>query len=112
MANLIPVFKSDKEMVENYRGILLLCIISKVLEKCVFLCVFSSSSRNFIIYKTALLRDAHVLLRSTFAFAKELDEKKQLDAVFLDYSKVFDSASFNCLLRELRSCKRKFAILI
>ena len=42
-----------------------------------------------------------MLLRSTFAFAKELDEKKQLDAVFLDYSKVFDSASFNCLLREL-----------
>ena len=27
--------------------------------------------------------------------------KKQLDAVFLDYSKAFDSVLFNCLLREL-----------
>ena len=42
MANLVPVFKSgDKEMVENYRGISLLCIISKVLEKCVFFVCFS-----------------------------------------------------------------------
>ena len=31
------------------------------------------------------------LLRSTFVFAKALEEKKQLDAVFLDYSKAFDS---------------------
>ena len=41
------------------------------------------------------------LLRYTFAFAKALDEKKQHDAVFLDYIKAFDSVSFNCLLREL-----------
>ena len=62
VANLVPVFKSgDKEMVENYRGISLLCIISKVLEKCVFHVFFPSSSLNFTIYKTALLRDAHVL---------------------------------------------------
>ena len=32
---------------------------------------------------------------------KALDEKYNLYAVLLDYSKVFDSVSFNCLLREL-----------
>ena len=32
--------------------------------------------------------------------AKALDEKNQLDAVFLDYSEAFDYVSFkNCLLR-------------
>ena len=41
------------------------------------------------------------LLRSTQAFAKALDERKQVDAIFLDYSKAFDSVSFNCLLKEL-----------
>ena len=41
------------------------------------------------------------LLRSTHAFAKALDERKQVDTVFLDYSKAFDSVSFNCLLKEL-----------
>ena len=61
-ANLVPVFKSgSKEMVENYRGISLLCIISKVLEKCVFHVFFNSSSRNLTIYKTTLSRDVHVL---------------------------------------------------
>ena len=30
-----------------------------------------------------------------------LDKKNQLDAVFLDYSKAFNSVSFHCLLREL-----------
>ena len=105
VAYLVPVFKSgDKEMVENYRGISLLCIISKVLEKCVFSCVFP-----FFQPKLYHLQDGFVkgrscvtsLLRSTFAFARVLDEKKQLDAVFLDYSKAFDSVSFSCLLREL-----------
>ena len=39
VANLVPVFKSDdREMVQNYRGISLPCIISKVLEKCVLIC--------------------------------------------------------------------------
>ena len=41
------------------------------------------------------------LLRYTHEFVKALDKKNQLDAVFLDYSKAFDSVSFNCLLREL-----------
>ena len=34
------------------------------------------------------------LLRSTLDFAKALDEKNQIDAVVLDYSKAFDNASF------------------
>ena len=36
LANIIPVFKKgDKTHVENYRLISLLCIVSKVLERCV-----------------------------------------------------------------------------
>ena len=92
------------EMVENYRGISLLCIISKVLEKCVFLYVFP-----FFQPQIYHLQDGFVsgrscvtsLFRSTHAFAKALHERKQVDTVFLDYSKVFDSVSFNCLLKEL-----------
>ena len=103
VANLVPVFKlGDKKMVENYRGISLLCIIFKVLEKCVFSFVF-----RFFQLKLYHLQDGFVkgrscvtnLARSTFAFAKALDERRQLDAVFLDYSKAFDSVSFNCLSR-------------
>ena len=36
LANVVPVYKKDeKDHVENYRPISLLCIISKVLERCV-----------------------------------------------------------------------------
>ena len=93
-ANLVPVFKSDdREIVENYRGISLLCIISKILEKCVFSYVFP-----FFQPQIYHLQDGFVsgrscvtsLLRSTHAFAKALDERKHVDAIFLDYSKAFE----------------------
>ena len=36
LANIIPVFKKgDKSFVENYRPISLLCVVSKVFERCV-----------------------------------------------------------------------------
>ena len=85
-ANLVPVFKSDdREMVENYRGISLLCIISRVLEKFVFSNVFP-----FFQPQIYHLQDGFVdgrsyvtsFLRSTHAFAKALDEKKQVDTFF------------------------------
>ena len=102
-ANLVPVFKSDgRQIVENYRRISLLCIISKILEKCMFSYVFP-----FFQPQVYHLQDGFVsgrscvtsLLRSTHAFAKELDERKQVDAILLDYIKAFDSVSF--LLKEL-----------
>ena len=105
VTNLVPVFKSeDREMVENYRGISLLCIISKVLEICVFSYVFP-----FFQPQIYHLQDGFVsgrscvtsLFRSTHAFAKALDERKQVDTLFLHYSKAFDSVSFNCWLKEL-----------
>ena len=62
VANLVPVFKSDdREMVENYRVISLLCIISKVLENVCSHTFFPSSNRKFTTCKTALLVDALVL---------------------------------------------------
>ena len=48
VANLDPVFKSDdKEIVDNYRGISLLSVVSKVLQKCIF-------SRVFPFFQTKL----------------------------------------------------------
>lgn len=81
------------------------CALSpKSLKSALFSCVFP-----FFQPKHNDLQDGFVkgsscatsLLRSPFDFAKARAEKKQLDAVFLDYSKAFDSVSFNCLLREL-----------
>ena len=73
-------------------------VVSKVLEKCIF------SVKCFPFFQPKLYhpQDGFVsgrsyvtnLLRSTLDFAKALDEKNQIDAVVLDYSKAFDNASF------------------
>ena len=38
LANIVPVYKKDnKELVENYQPISLLCLVSKVMENCLML---------------------------------------------------------------------------
>ena len=38
LANVVPVYKKDnKELVENYQPISLLCLVSKVMENCLML---------------------------------------------------------------------------
>lgn len=41
------------------------------------------------------------LLRTAHNFAKALDNKQQIDVLYLDYSKEFDSVSHRCLIRTL-----------
>ena len=63
VANLDPVFKSDdKEIVDNYRGISLLSVVSKVLQKCIF-------SRVFPFFQTKLyhLQDSWKLSTETIS---------------------------------------------
>ena len=62
-------------------------------------------SLSFTIYwmlcKGALVCYQPSYIHTWLWHIKALDEKYHLDAVLLDYSKAFDSVSFNCLLREL-----------
>lgn len=88
----------------NYRGISLLSVVSKVLEKCIFSRVFPFFQPKLYHLQDGFVRGCSCvtsLLRSTHDFTEAVDDKNQLDAVFLDYRKAFDSVSFNCLLREL-----------
>ena len=106
-AVIVPIFKSgSKENVENYRGISLLSIVSKVLERCVHNHMFAAIKPS--LYK---LQDGFVggrscvtsLLRTTHNFAKALDDRQQIDVLYLDYSKAFDSVSHRRLIGKLHS---------
>ena len=49
-ANITPVFKKDDSTItSNYRPISLLCVISKVLERCVFTVVPIEAFRKMLI---------------------------------------------------------------
>ena len=94
-ADMVPEHKSeDKENVENVWGISLLCTVSKVLERCVY-------RHMFIFFRPSLyhLQDGFVkgrstvtsLLKTTHCFVEALDNRRQIDAIYLDFSKAFDS---------------------
>ncbi|CAB4036479.1 Hypothetical predicted protein, partial [Paramuricea clavata] len=94
LANIVPVFKKlDKTHVENYRPISLLCIVSKVLERCVLsklrvhlLELINTSQHGFIPGRSCTTQLVEVLN----SIGSLLDSGKQTDVIFMDMSKAFD----------------------
>ena len=106
-ANITAVFKKDDPSLScNYRPISLLCVLSKVLERC----VHSHSYYHLapLIYKmqhgfmrgksttTQLLEVYHDIL-------EHVASGKEVDAIYLDLSKAFDKVPHNLLLKKLEN---------
>lgn len=94
-SNLTPVFKSgQKDVVTNYRGISLLSIMSKRLERCVHTHIYSHvedllypEQHAFRKHKSCVTQ----LVQYTHSLKKTLDSGGQSDAViYLDMAKAFD----------------------
>ena len=106
-ANITPVFKKDDPTLScNYRPISLLCVLSKVLERC----VHGHSYHHLapLIYKmqhgfmrgksttTQLLEVYHNILENVAG-------GKEVDVIYLDLTKAFDKVPHNTLLKKLES---------
>lgn len=105
-ANISPVFKKgSKSMFSNYRGISLLPILSKVLEKCVArklvdfidsrLFALQHSFRHGLSCTTQLLCVLHDIGRS-------LDRGDEIDVIYLDLTRAFDTVCHSRLLLKLQ----------
>ena len=107
LANVTPLFKKgDKQRCENYRPISLLSILSKVLERCVFIQVFSFFQENGIITKlqaayTTNSCTEYQLLEIYDKIITSLDKGKMVRFVFCDISKAFDRVWHKGLLHKL-----------
>ena len=85
---MVPVFKKDnKEHAENYRPISLLCLGSKVMERCVFNSIkdrvyslIDSSQRGFITGRSCLTQLVEVL----DFIGSQLNNGDQVDVIYLD----------------------------
>ena len=104
LANVVPVLKKgNKKYAENYRPISLLCLVSKVMERCVFNStkdhvygLIESSQHGFI----TVVRDA--VGRGTRIHQPQLNNGGQVDVIYIDMSKAFDKVTHRKLHRKLR----------
>jgi len=104
-ANIIPVFKKGKKSsANNYRPISLLPIISKVLERCIYKRVISFLRDKITPAQFGFLanRSTDTQLLTVFSdIHKHYDKKEQIDVVYFDISKAFDSVPHKLLILKL-----------
>ena len=104
-ALVVPVHKKGKkEDVTNYRPITLLCVVSKVLERCIFkhfkdfLCpLFDNAQHGFLQGRSTVTQ----LLAFYHEIGQSLDKGLQSVILYLDLAKAFGSVSHQRLLLKL-----------
>ena len=101
LSNIIPLHKKgDKNCVENYRPISLMCVVGKVLERCIYnrlgdhvRKLISDCQHGFVRGKSCTSQLLFVLYR----IAKNLDMGLQTDILYLDIAKAFDTVDHKLL---------------
>ena len=108
IAKVVPVFKKENpHMTGNYRPISLLPVISKVFEKIVFSQLYKYFNDNNLLYNSQYgFRKGHsceyAAMEITDKIFKYLDNKKLPLAIYLDFSKAFDTINHKILLHKLK----------
>ena len=102
-----PVYKSgDKSLVSNYQPISLLCILSKVLEKLIYNKIMYHLENSFTKHQYGFL-PGRSALQQLLLFTENLLEAKsiqaEVDVIYMDFRKAFDSIFPNGLLMKLKS---------
>ena len=103
--NVVPVHeKGDKSQVCNYRPISLLCIESEVMEKCLYSNIIDSIKPLIHPLQHGFMngKSCTTQLLVYENVGKCLDHGKQMDMIFLDFSKAFDSVNHTMLLHKLK----------
>jgi hypothetical protein len=106
-AIVFPLFKSgDKSLTTNYRPIALTSVLAKIAEKFVLkelnlffqrFDIIPSTQHGFEKNKSVLTN----LLETIDDWTKAIDSKKNVDVVFFDFKKAFDSVNIEILLQKL-----------
>ena len=107
LSHIIPIPKKcPNDEVTNYRPISLLSVVSKVLERCIYnqLIVHVSSQLHhlqfgFLRGKSTTSQLLHVINE----ISKALENREQIDSIYLDFAKAFDKVDHILLLKKLRN---------
>lgn len=107
MAKLIPIHKTgDKQQIGNYRPISLTCVCCKLLEHIISKSIYTYFEHNKIFFPNQhgfrqRLSTTTQLMETINDFSSALNNKKQLDAICLDFSKAFDRVVHSLLISKL-----------
>jgi hypothetical protein len=106
-ATVCPIHKKgSKSEVTNYRPISLLPIPSKIMERCVFESVYDKVNPRLHPLQHGFRKGLSTTTQLLLVYdevGSVLDNRGQVDAVYLDFSKAFDSVSHTLLLEKLKS---------
>lgn len=104
-ASVTPVHKSGgTHIIENYRGISILCCIAKVFEQIVHEVLYNaarpliSDAQHGFVKKRSTVSN---LMCYTTALMEEMDNRRQVDCIYFDFSKAFDKVPHDLAIRKL-----------
>lgn len=105
-AKMIPIHKSGSlRNVENYRGISILCCLGKLFESLIHGVLLSAAKPIISEYQHGFLphRSATTnLLCYTNILFREIENRNQVDSVYIDFSKAFDTVPHVFAVEKLR----------
>ena len=106
-ANITPVHKKDDPTLpDNYRPISLLCVLSKVFERCILNHCLPHLSEILSNMQYGFQRGRSTetqLLQVYRHILSNLAQGKEFDAIYLDLSRAFDKVPHNLLITKLSS---------
>ena len=105
LSHIIPIFKKgDKNNIKNYRPISMLSCFSKILESLFYYMLYSEVapliSTNQHGFVKGLSTVTNLAVHTDYV-AQALDQHKQVDTIYTDFSKAFDKVSHGILLDKL-----------
>ena len=107
-ANVIPIHKKDeKDVLNNYRPISILPVLSKIFERVIFKHVYNffHEHKLFSIHQSGFRPNDSTVNQLAYlyhTFSQALDNKKDLRIVFCDISKAFDRVWHDGILFKLQ----------
>ena len=104
-ASVCPIPKSEKKRdITNYRPISILCTFAKIFETIIYQHIMKHVKPQISVYQHGFLNGRSTVTNLTVLtdfIARTVDTGGQVDVIYTDFAKAFDTVNHNILIRKL-----------